>query len=81
MPLANRGAGDSLGMHAPRCSRAAQPLTQVRAGMLPGEARMRVVFALIDSLNREALEPYGGTAIPTPSFKRLAERAITFDRH
>jgi arylsulfatase A-like enzyme len=42
---------------------------------------MKVVFALFDSLNRKALEPYGGTAIRTPAFNRLAERAITFDRH
>jgi arylsulfatase A-like enzyme len=39
------------------------------------------VFALFDSLNRKALEPYAGTAIATPSFNRLAERAVTFDRH
>jgi arylsulfatase A-like enzyme len=42
---------------------------------------MKVVFALFDSLNRKALEPYGGQAIATPNFLRLAERAITFDRH
>ncbi|MGH6920376.1 MAG: sulfatase-like hydrolase/transferase, partial [Geminicoccaceae bacterium] len=42
---------------------------------------MRVVFALFDSLNRKALEPYGGSVIATPSFNRLAERAISFDRH
>ena len=42
---------------------------------------MRVVFALFDSLNRKALEPYGGQAIATPNFLRLAERALTFDRH
>ncbi len=42
---------------------------------------MRVVFAMFDSLNRKALEPYGGTTIATPAFNRLAERAVTFDRH
>ena len=42
---------------------------------------MRTVFVLFDSLNRLALEPYGGQSIPTPGFARFAERAITFDRH
>ncbi|HMR33306.1 MAG TPA: sulfatase [Geminicoccaceae bacterium] len=42
---------------------------------------MKVVFALFDSLNRLALEPYGGTRIETPNFKRLAARSTTFDRH
>ncbi len=42
---------------------------------------MKVVFALFDSLNRLALEPYGGTRIETPNFKRLAAHSTTFDRH
>ena len=42
---------------------------------------MKVVFALFDSLNRLALEPYGGTILETPNFRRLAERSITFDHH
>ncbi|RUV31020.1 sulfatase, partial [Mesorhizobium sp. M1A.T.Ca.IN.004.03.1.1] len=42
---------------------------------------MRTVFVLFDSLNRLALECYGGQGIPTPNFNRFAERAITFDRH
>jgi arylsulfatase A-like enzyme len=42
---------------------------------------MRVVFVLFDSLNRHALGPYGGTAVPTPNFDRLAARAATFDTH
>ena len=42
---------------------------------------MKVVFALFDSLNRLALEPYGGKRIETPNFKRLAARSTTFDRH
>lgn len=42
---------------------------------------MRTVFVLFDSLNRLALECYGGTAIPTPGFNRFAGKAITFDRH
>ena len=42
---------------------------------------MRTIFVLFDSLNRRALEPYGGTRIATPNFSRLAERAITFDNH
>lgn len=42
---------------------------------------MRVILCLFDSLNRHMLGPYGGTAIPTPSFDRLAARAATFDQH
>ena len=42
---------------------------------------MRVVFLLFDSLNRHVLAPYGGKRVATPNFSRLAERAITFDRH
>lgn len=42
---------------------------------------MRTIFVLFDSLNRLGLEPYGGTAIKTPNFKRLAERCVTFDKH
>jgi arylsulfatase A-like enzyme len=42
---------------------------------------MKAVFVLFDSLNRHMLAPYGGTRIPTPNFQRLAERAVTFDRH
>jgi len=41
---------------------------------------MRTVFVLFDSLNRRALECYGGDAI-TPNFKRLAQRGVTFDTH
>src|SRR6188472_4429498 len=42
---------------------------------------MKTVFLLFDSLNRLMLEPCGGTTIPTPNFRRLAERTVTFDRH
>lgn len=42
---------------------------------------MKVVFALFDSLNRKALEPYGGKTIATPNFTRLAARAVTFETH
>ena len=41
---------------------------------------MRLIFVLLDSLNRRALGPYGGT-IGTPNFDRLARRAVTFDCH
>jgi len=41
---------------------------------------MRCVFVLFDSLNRHALEAYGGD-VPTPNFSRLAERAVTFESH
>lgn len=41
---------------------------------------MRTVFVVFDSLNRHALECYGGGAI-TPNFARLAKRGMTFDKH
>ena len=34
---------------------------------------------MYDSLNREMLEPYGCDWIGTPNFKRLAQKAVTFD--
>jgi len=42
---------------------------------------MKTVFILFDSLNRQALSCYGGTAIATPNFDRLAEQGIVFDNH
>jgi len=42
---------------------------------------MKAVFLLFDSLNRLMLEPYGGTLLKTPNFRRLAEKCITFDNH
>ena len=42
---------------------------------------MKTIFLLFDSLNRRSLEAYGGTAINTPNFRRLAERCVTFDNH
>lgn len=41
---------------------------------------MKTVLLLFDSLNRRALSCYGGNTV-TPNFKRLADRAITFDNH
>lgn len=41
---------------------------------------MRTVFVLFDSLNRRALECYGGIGL-TPNFARFAERGLTFDTH
>ena len=42
---------------------------------------MKTVFLLFDSLNRSALGAYGGDAIATPNFDRLAALSMTFDRH
>ena len=42
---------------------------------------MRTIFVLFDSLMRSALGCYGGSAIPTPSFSRFAQRAVVFDNH
>ncbi|WP_306431202.1 sulfatase-like hydrolase/transferase [Rhizobium sp. L1K21] len=41
---------------------------------------MRLIFLLMDSLNRSALGAYNGT-IETPNFDRLEARSVTFDRH
>ena len=42
---------------------------------------MKTVFLLFDSLNRNALECYGGDRVATPNFNRLAERSAVFDCH
>ncbi len=42
---------------------------------------MKIVFVLLDSLNRNAMEPYGSTTVHTPNFQRFADRAVTFDNH
>lgn len=42
---------------------------------------MKAIMVMYDSLNRRMLEPYGCDWIPTPNFKRLSERAVTFDCH
>lgn len=41
---------------------------------------MKTIFLLFDSLNRRALEAYGGS-IPTPNFNRLQEKSVTFENH
>jgi arylsulfatase A-like enzyme len=42
---------------------------------------MKTIFVLFDSLNRRSLGCYGGAAVATPNFDRLAARSITFDNH
>lgn len=42
---------------------------------------MRTIFVLFDTLNRHFLECYGGDAVKTPNFNRLAARSVTFDNH
>ena len=42
---------------------------------------MKTVFLLFDSLNYLALEAFGGLEIASPNSRRLAERAVCFDRH
>jgi arylsulfatase A-like enzyme len=42
---------------------------------------MKTVFLLFDSLNYNALEAFGATHVHTPNSRRLAERAVRFDRH
>ena len=41
---------------------------------------MRAIMILFDSLRRDWLPLYGGTA-DLPNFRRLAEKTVTFDRH
>ena len=41
---------------------------------------MKTIFLLFDSLNRSALQIYGGTNA-TPNFNRLAARSAIFDNH
>lgn len=41
---------------------------------------MKTILVLFDSLNRRALECYGGSTY-TPNFSRLAKRSVTFDNH
>ena len=40
---------------------------------------MRLILLPFDSLNRGAPKRYGGTTVRTPSFTRLAGRAVSFD--
>jgi arylsulfatase A-like enzyme len=40
---------------------------------------MKAIMVMFDSLNRHMLEPYGCDWVHTPSFRRLAERTVTFD--
>ena len=42
---------------------------------------MRTIFILFDSLNRHFLECYGSDLLHTPNFRRLSEKAVTFDQH
>src|SRR5688572_33130810 len=40
---------------------------------------MKAIMVMFDSLNRHMLPPYGGDWTHAPNFRRLAERAVTFD--
>mgnify|MGYP000947710620 CR=1 FL=1 len=40
---------------------------------------MRVLMVMFDSLNRNMLEPYGGTIAKTPNFNKLAAHSVTFE--
>jgi arylsulfatase A-like enzyme len=42
---------------------------------------MKLVYLLFDSLNRSALQSYGGRKIATPNFDRLAAKTTAFDKH
>lgn len=41
---------------------------------------MKAIMVMFDSLNRHMLPPYGCDWTHAPNFRRLAERAVTFDR-
>lgn len=40
---------------------------------------MKAIMVMYDTLSRRMLEPYGCDWVPTPNFRRLARRAVTFD--
>ncbi len=40
---------------------------------------MKAIMLMFDSLNRHMLSSYGSNEFSTPNFKRLSERALTFD--
>ena len=42
---------------------------------------MKTIFLLLDSLNRNAIEPYGSKVIKTPNFNRFAEKSVVFENH
>ncbi len=42
---------------------------------------MNVILILLDSLNKQHLEPYGAAAGSSPNFERLARRSIKFENH
>ncbi|MFV0504787.1 MAG: sulfatase [Lachnospirales bacterium] len=42
---------------------------------------MKAIMIMYDSLNLKMLEPYGCDFIKMPNFKRLQEKAITFDKN
>ena len=42
---------------------------------------MRLVFLLLDSLNRHALSCYNSATRPTPAFDRLADKGVVFGNH
>jgi len=44
-----------------------------------GDAKMRAVVVMYDTLNRRFLPPYGGDWVKAPNFERLAAHALTFD--
>ena len=41
---------------------------------------MKAIMVMYDSLNRHMLPPYGCDWVHAPNFRRLAQRAVTFDR-
>jgi arylsulfatase A-like enzyme len=42
---------------------------------------MNIILVLIDSVNRNDLEPYGGSRFKTPNLAAFAKRAFRFDNH
>jgi arylsulfatase A-like enzyme len=45
-----------------------------------GEAIMKAIMVMFDTLNRHMLPPYGCDWIHAPNFTRLAEHTVTFDK-
>ena len=42
---------------------------------------MNVILILIDSLNKDYIEPYGNKTVKTPNLQKLANKGVVFTNH
>ena len=42
---------------------------------------MNVIFILLDSLNKNYIEPYGNKVVKTPNLQKLADKGVVFENH